>query len=236
MLSKISKKFINQHIIPNLDLSHFGRPLKAALWRYIKAIIYRLKTGCQWRELPVRSFFGNILISWNTIYYHFNKWCKLNSWKRLWIKILRQNKNMLDLSNTSLDGSHTPVFNGGEEVGYQGQKRRKTTNLLFLTDNNGIPISMSKSISGEHNDLFMIKKHFKNMLNDLKKSTVETEGLFLNADAGFDGKSFRLFCQKNEIIANINFNKRNSKTPDSEFVFDNLLLSYTVEICTISLY
>ncbi|WP_253271325.1 transposase [Saprospira grandis] len=34
-----------------------ARKTKAPLWQIVKAIIYRLKTGCQWRELPIQSFF-----------------------------------------------------------------------------------------------------------------------------------------------------------------------------------
>ncbi|WP_367613655.1 transposase [Saprospira grandis] len=33
-----------------------GSKTKAPLWQIVKAIIYRLKTGCQWRELPIQSF------------------------------------------------------------------------------------------------------------------------------------------------------------------------------------
>nr|WP_253271262.1 hypothetical protein [Saprospira grandis] len=34
-----------------------ARKTKAPLWQIVKAIIYRLKTGFQWRELPIKSFF-----------------------------------------------------------------------------------------------------------------------------------------------------------------------------------
>ncbi|HAS45081.1 MAG TPA: hypothetical protein DCS93_31655 [Microscillaceae bacterium] len=36
------------------------------------AILYCLKTSCQWRELPMRSLF-NKSIHWQTAYYHFKK-------------------------------------------------------------------------------------------------------------------------------------------------------------------
>ncbi|WP_196888577.1 transposase, partial [Aureivirga sp. CE67] len=87
----------------------------------------------------------------------------------------------------------------------------------------GIPISMSKAISGCHNDLFEIENNIKNMLEDLHKSKIETKGLFLNADAGFDSENFRLFCFKNEIQANVAFNKRNNKMSDNEYFFDEEL-------------
>lgn len=35
--------------------------------------------------------------------------------------------------------------------------------------------------------------------------------LFLNADAGFDGKSLRTVCEQLDIFPNIDFNKRRKK-------------------------
>lgn len=40
----------------------------------------------------------------------------------------------MDLSSSDLDGSHTKALKGGEQVGYQGRKKRKTTKTLYLTD------------------------------------------------------------------------------------------------------
>ena len=133
MYVKLSKKFITKNLLPHLSQSHLGRKTKVPLWRIIKAIIYRLKTGCQWRELPVSFFCSNILISWNTVYYHFRKWSKDKSWKQMWTKLLSLHKTTLDMSSVQLDGSHTPAKRGGEAVAYQHRKKSKTTNALFLT-------------------------------------------------------------------------------------------------------
>ena len=42
----------------------------------VLAIFYRLKTGCQWRQLPMKEFFDDTAFSWNSVYYHFNRWSK----------------------------------------------------------------------------------------------------------------------------------------------------------------
>ncbi len=223
MVTKLSKKFITNYILSDIKFPHLGRRLKVPFWKILQLIIYRLKTGCQWRELPIKMYISNNIITWQTVYYHFNKWSKMGIWKKLWIKILEVHKQELDLSNISLDGSHTAVFNGGEEVGYQGRKKKKTTNLLFITDNSGIPLSMSKAISGNHNDLFKIENHVKKMLDDLNESKIATNGLFLNADAGFDSDNFRIFCYQNDIHANIDINKRNRKIADNESFVDEEL-------------
>ena len=64
-------------------------------------------------------------------------WRKDGSWKKLWVTLLRLHKARLDLSSRQLDGSHTRTHNGGAATGYQGRKAARTTNLLFLADNQG---------------------------------------------------------------------------------------------------
>ncbi|WP_375563358.1 transposase [Bernardetia sp. OM2101] len=64
------KKFIAENILPYLHQFTKGRRVKVALWRIIQAIVYHLKSGSQWRELPMKHFFRNLSISWNTVYYH----------------------------------------------------------------------------------------------------------------------------------------------------------------------
>lgn len=223
MYVKLSKKFITKNLLPHLSQSKLGRKTKVPMWRIIKAIIYRLKSGCQWREIPIGAFCSRILISWNSIYYHFRKWSKDGSWKRMWLKLLSINKSALDMSSVQLDGSHTPAKRGGEAVAYQKRKKAKTTNALFLTDKQGIPLAMSEPIDGNHNDLFNIENCFTNMLADLKQSQIETNGLFLNADAGFDSEGFRRICFQKGIIANVDFNKRNSKNTDNQPLLDDEL-------------
>ena len=82
----------------------------------------------------------------------------------MWTKLLCIHKPELDMSSVQLDGSHTPAKRGGEAVAYQSRKRSKTTNALFLTDKQGIPLAMSAPIDGHHNDLYKINIFFLEML------------------------------------------------------------------------
>lgn len=102
-----------------------------------------------WRSLLTEKFFKGTVLSWNSVYYHFNKWNKAGCWRKIFINLLRQ---YLDLSKLSLDGSHTPSKNGGESVAYQGRKSCKTTNTLFIVDNQGITLYMSTPQDGNHGD------------------------------------------------------------------------------------
>lgn len=186
----------------------------------VEAILYRLKTGCQWRQLPMRQFF-RCKYNWQSVYFHFQKWCKDGSWQEVWGHLLLKNKHLLDLSSIQLDGTHTPTKRGGEAVAYQGRKKSKTSNLLILTDNQGIPLACSDPIEGNHNDAFNLVPTVQKMIAGLESSAIRTDGLFLNADSGFDTEEFRGYCSEVEIIGNIDRNKRNGAT--DEHIFDDLL-------------
>lgn len=71
-------------------------------------------------------------------------------WLKIWINVLKKNRHHLDLSSVEFDGSHTPSKNGGDAVGYQGRKACKTTNSLFMSDSQGIILSMSTPKEGQH--------------------------------------------------------------------------------------
>jgi putative transposase len=47
-----------------------GHPRHYPLREIVNAILYLLKTGCQWRQLP------HDLPPWKTVYYHFRRWEK----------------------------------------------------------------------------------------------------------------------------------------------------------------
>ncbi|MEA5405601.1 transposase [Arcicella sp. DC2W] len=124
---------------------------------------------------------------------------------------MKENRQYLDLSSLSLDGYHTPAKNGGESVAYQGRKSCKTTNALFLTDNQGIVLSMSTPQAGNHHDLHEISSLFKELCDMLNEADVRLDGLFLNADGGFDSKELKEACCGEGVIANIKPNARNKR-------------------------
>ncbi|WP_228453956.1 hypothetical protein [Chryseobacterium fistulae] len=94
-----------------------------------------MKTVCQWHELSIKEYFSDQSISWQLIYYYFNKWSKNGPFRGIWISLLRDNKMKLDLSCVQLDGSYIRSKTDGESAGYQGRKSSKTSNCIFLCDN-----------------------------------------------------------------------------------------------------
>jgi transposase len=173
--------------------------------------------------LPVDSLFSEVVLHYKTVFGHFRKWSKDGSWKQVWINLLCDNKSYVDLSSANIDGSHTPALRGGEQVAYQGWKKRKTTNALYFSDNQGLPLSMSSPIAGNHHDLYQIEKSLSELFEPLSKATISLDGLFVNADAGFDSNMFRTICLKEGIFPNVNFNPRNGENNQEEHLLDEHL-------------
>jgi transposase len=210
-------------IIEHLSVGKRGKKSKICLVKVFLLILKRLKTGCQWRELSIKEYFDET-VSWQLIYYYFLKWSKDGSFIKIWANLLKQHKSIIDLSSAQFDGTHTPTKKGGENVGFQGRKSCKTTNSLILCDSNGIPLLIGRPQSGEHNDLYNINKIFDEMISFLEQSDITIDGVFMNADAGFDSKKFKNNCDQKGIELNVKNNPRGrkKKQPTSPY-FDDVL-------------
>lgn len=230
MYAVLDKDTIKIEILPHLSVAQRGFITQSSLVEIVNAILYKLKTGCQWKYLPVDSLFRGKVLKYGAVYHHYNKWSKKGEWKSLWLHLLDRHRNALDMSSIDLDGSHTPAMRGGEEVGYQGRKKRKTTNSLYITDRQGIPLAMSLPKSGEHHDIHDIENVIQSMMDDLAKANIRTDGLFLNADAGFDCTVLRSVLKNYGVVANICINQR-SGTANDNIIFDEFLYRerYSIE-------
>ena len=226
----LDKDTIRIEILPHLSVAKRGFKTKSCLIEVVNSILYKLKTGCQWHLLPVKSLFSEVILSPKTIFGHFRKWSRNGEWEYCWIKILEKYKSFLDLSSADLDGSHATALRGGEEVAYQGRKKRKTTNSLYLSDRQGLPLALSSPIAGNHNDLYTIEKSSEELFSTLEEAKLRTDGLFVNADSGFDSKDFRSICEKWGIIPNVALNNRNGDTKEG-YLLDDLLYKqrYVIE-------
>jgi transposase len=68
----LSKDMIEKWILPQLPVGTRGFETSVPLTEIVECIFYRLKTGCQWRELPTQAFFKQKVLHWNSVYYYFN--------------------------------------------------------------------------------------------------------------------------------------------------------------------
>ena len=123
MYTVLDKDTIKNEILPHLSKAKRGYVTQSCLIEVVNAILYKLKTGCQWAFLPVEALFSGKVLSYGAVYHHYNKWSKSGEWKSMWVRLLDKHRNELDMSSVDLDGSHTATLCGGEEVGYQGRKK-----------------------------------------------------------------------------------------------------------------
>lgn len=217
----LSKDIIVTWLLPHLPFPSHGRRRRVAPAEVVGAILYKLKTGCQWRWLPVAALFSGEPLSWQGVYYHFHTWSRQGAWKKLWLTLLRLHRRLLDLSSVQLDGSHTPAKNGGVAVGYQGRKAARTTNALFLADNQGQPLALATPQAGQHHDTFQLEAVFGELCHLLEEADLCLHGLFLNADKAFDVTSLRQACARRDVEVNIPRNRRSADwQTDDDTLFD----------------
>jgi len=87
-----------------------GRP-RADRRRVLDGILYVLRTGCQWKELP-REFGAP-----STVHQYFQEWTAKGVFFRLWKEALREYDALegIDWGWQSLDGAMTKAPLGGEK-------------------------------------------------------------------------------------------------------------------------
>src|SRR5947208_15620532 len=65
-------------IIEGLEINRHGAPgrrMRLDLRAVVNAILYLLRTGCQWRYLSTEY------PNYNSVYYHYHKWCWDGTWE-----------------------------------------------------------------------------------------------------------------------------------------------------------
>jgi len=211
----LTEKQFDEHIRPYISTAKRGFESKIPLFKIFNYILYRLHTGCQWYQLSIMSEPGNPdkkEISYDAVYYHFRKWSRDGSLRKVWERSIMRISSALNLSEINLDGSHVIAKKGGEEVAYQGRRKAKTTNILPVTDAEGFIVASTGLIAGNHNDAYQLKPHLQQVFKSLKRLGLEISGTYFNADKAFDTKAARKTCFNHGLIPNIDENKRNRQS------------------------
>ena len=106
-LFPISQEFFNNKILPLIKerLSAAGKPANISHYNVFCAMLYVLRTGVPWRDLP--SIYG----SWHTIYMR----CKRGADKGLWWHILMtlQQTKQLTMDVVMSDSTSIPLHRHG---------------------------------------------------------------------------------------------------------------------------
>ena len=116
-----------------------GRPA-LNLRLVIDAILYVVKTGCQWRMLPHE--FGN----WNSIYYYFKRFRQNGVWHEVEAALTklerkRQERNP-EPSAACADSQSVKTVTQGIDVGFDGGKKIDGRKRHLLVDSLGLILSV----------------------------------------------------------------------------------------------
>src|SRR6266567_5997668 len=109
--------------------------MRLELRAVINAILYILRTGCQWRYLPKEY------PNYNSVYYYFHKW----SWDRTWEKVnaalrervRRQAGRQAQPSLAIIDSQSVRTTEVGGEHGFDGGKKVNGRKRHILVDTMG---------------------------------------------------------------------------------------------------
>lgn len=113
----------------------------------LAGIIYRLRTGCQWKALPDR--FG----SGSTCHGRFQQWCADGVFERVFERLVQfyDRRKRIQWSWTSLDSAIVKAPKGGDLTGPNPTDRaKKGVKRHVLTDGRGVPIGVQISGANVH--------------------------------------------------------------------------------------
>ena len=158
-----------------------NRKRRHSLRKVWDAVLYLVKTGCQWRMLP--SNFGH----WSAVYYYFKKWKNDGTFEEILDLLNTKHRKAMGkqeipsvgiIDSQSVKVAHVCSY----EVGYDAGKRIKGRKRHIITDTLGclLFVMVHGANVQDRNGIKQVLPLLKSkMLNGIKK---------IFADAGYSGK------------------------------------------------
>jgi len=125
-----------------------NRKRKYSLRTIWNAIMYLVKTGCQWRMLP------NDFPKWELVYYYYSKWAKAEDFDLLLSK-LREKARLKRKQNSEpslgiMDSQSVKWGNNRSLNGFDGNKKVKGIKRHVIVDKNGFLLAIMVTVANIH--------------------------------------------------------------------------------------
>lgn len=124
------------------------RKTKYSIFQILDAIMYLVKVGCQWRNLP------NEYPKWQLVYYYFRRWSALDEFQYLLCILdeqVRLNEGQSPVPSIgAIDSQSVKSALPQSEKGIDGNKKVKGIKRSIVTDKNGFVLAAQASKANIH--------------------------------------------------------------------------------------
>ncbi|QBG96097.1 IS5 family transposase [Xanthomonas oryzae] len=191
-----------ESLIPQVKPSPKGGRPRLSDQQALNGIIYVLRTGIPWEELPGELGYGSGMTCWRRL----RDWQVSGVWHRLHQVLLaeRRRADTLDMSRASLDAASVAFPPGGSSTGPNPTDRGKLGSKRHLiVDRNGVPLAVCVTGANRHDSIV-----FEDLLDALpeiggKPGRARRWPGKLHADKAYDIDRCRNALKQRGIIARI---------------------------------
>ncbi|MBC8952945.1 IS5 family transposase [Xenorhabdus sp. PB62.4] len=160
----------------------------------LEGILFRMRTGIPWRELPAE--YGK----WNTVFKCFNAWSNKGVFNSLFNELAKDSDTEWLFIDGSIVRAHQhnsgAASKGNEAIGKS--RGGRSTKIHLAVDSYGLPVHFELS-EGQTHDIV----HGESLVGQSPPSD------FVIADKGYDSQAFRNYIEEQGATAVIPYRKNN---------------------------